>query len=207
MELLLIRHALPVRVEGDAPADPGLTDLGRNQAEALAAWLADEPVHAVYASPLRRAQETAAPLAAAHGVPVVVDDGLAEFDQGEHFYIPLEELKASGDPRYAAVVEGRWGPDGDVGEVDPETFRAVVVEAVERIVAAHPGGRVAIVAHGGVINAYCSSVLGLERVLFFDSDYTAVSRVLAARSGARNLSSLNETAHLRPLRTEASIAN
>ena len=206
MELLLIRHALPVRVEGDSPADPGLTDLGRRQAEALAAWLADEPIDAVYSSPMRRARETAAPLAAGHGRSVMIDEELAEFDQGEHFYIPLEELKASGDPRLAAVIEGRWGPGGEVGAVDPETFRAVVVEAVERVVAAHPGGRVALVAHGGVINAYLSSVLGIERVLFFDATYTGISRVLAARSGTRTVQCMNETAHLRPLRPVAETA-
>ena len=129
MELLLVRHALPERVEGDAPADPGLSEVGRHQAEALAAWLADEPVDAIYSSPMRRARETAVPLAAAHGVGVAVDDELAEFDQGAHWYIPLEELKANNDPRYQAVVEGRWGPGGEIGERDPETFRAGVVKA------------------------------------------------------------------------------
>ncbi len=64
MDLLLIRHALPVRIEGgDGPADPELSDDGWRQAGALAAWLADDGIDAMVASPLRRAQETAAPLA------------------------------------------------------------------------------------------------------------------------------------------------
>src|SRR5215210_6640675 len=71
MELILVRHAEPRRVgagEVDGPADPGLTDRGRQQAERLAAWLAVEPVDAVITSPLRRARETAAPVASALGL-------------------------------------------------------------------------------------------------------------------------------------------
>ena len=56
MELMLIRHGLPLRVENSdgAPADPPLSDEGRDQAERVARWLADEPVDALYTSPLRR---------------------------------------------------------------------------------------------------------------------------------------------------------
>ncbi|HZA87486.1 MAG TPA: histidine phosphatase family protein, partial [Acidimicrobiales bacterium] len=62
MELLLVRHARPLRAESiDGPADPGLSPLGRRQADALAAWLATEAIDAIYTSPLRRALETAAP--------------------------------------------------------------------------------------------------------------------------------------------------
>ncbi|MCH8132928.1 MAG: histidine phosphatase family protein [Myxococcales bacterium] len=50
MQLILIRHALPERVEsvGGTPADPPLSEVGRAQAEKLAAWLADERVDALY---------------------------------------------------------------------------------------------------------------------------------------------------------------
>ena len=69
MELLLIRHAVPERItsedSGGAPADPSLTDAGRRQARRLAAWLAIEGVDHIVSSPLRRASETAAPVAAA----------------------------------------------------------------------------------------------------------------------------------------------
>jgi len=68
---------------------------------------------------------------------------------------------------------------------------------VERIVAANPSRRVAIVCHGGVVNAYVSQILGIERPLFFEPYYTSISRVLAARSGERSIVTLNETAHLR----------
>jgi probable phosphoglycerate mutase len=188
MELLLIRHALPVRIdEGavDGPADPALADLGRAQADALAAWLAEEAVDALWSSPMRRARETAAPLAARLGLETTVDEGLSEYDRDAASYIPIEELKAAGDPRWNQVPE------------QPEHFRGVVVDTIERIVAAHPGQRVAVVCHGGVVNAYAAHVLGIDDVLFFLPGYTSISRVFAASTGQRSIGSLNETAHLR----------
>lgn len=198
MELLLIRHGLPVRIDdAGGPADPELSEEGWAQAHRLAAWYGDrrEPIEAVYCSPLRRARETAMPLAEAIGREVVVDDELAEFDRGFHFYVPLEELKEAGDPRYRQIMSGEWD---DAVEVDPDTFRQVVVGAVERVIAANPGGRVAVVCHGGVVNAYASYVLGIDSTLFFNPGYTSVSRILAARSGERSILSLNEVGHLRP---------
>ena len=197
MELLLIRHGLPLRIDdAGGPADPALSEEGWDQARKLADWYRDEQIDAVYSSPLRRARETARPLAEATGHEVVVDDELAEFDRGFHFYIPLEELKAAGDPRYREIMSGTWEADESV-EVDPDTFRRVVVGAVERVIAANPGGRVAVVCHGGVVNAYASHVLGIGSALFFNPGYTSVSRILAARSGERSILSLNETGHLR----------
>jgi probable phosphoglycerate mutase len=190
MELLLIRHALPRRIdEGDGagPADPELAPLGVEQAAALADWLRTEEVDALWSSPMRRARETAAPVADALGLPIVVDEGLAEYDREALSYIPIEELKAAGDPRWHQVPER------------PEHFAAGVVAAVERVVAAHPGGRVAVVCHGGVVNAYCGHVLGIDEPLFFLPAYTSISRVLASASGPRSIGSLNETAHVRHL--------
>lgn len=191
MELLLIRHALPVRVdEGhpDAgPANPQLSPRGLEQAGALADWLAGEGVDAIWSSPMRRALETAQPAAAALDLPVIVDEGLSEFDREALSYIPIEELKAAGDPRWHQVPER------------PEDFVAGVVAGVERVVAAHPRQRVAVVCHGGVINAYAGYVLGIDDPIFFLPAYTSVSRVLASAAGPRSIGSLNETAHVRHL--------
>src|SRR5215213_2607143 len=107
MDLLLIRHALPVRIDGgDGPADPELSDDGWQQAGALAAWLADDEIDVMVASPLRRAQETAEPLATLLDLPVATVDGLAEFDRNAPWYIPIEELKATDDPRWHAMLKG-----------------------------------------------------------------------------------------------------
>jgi probable phosphoglycerate mutase len=197
MELLLIRHAEPVRIgpgeAGDGPVDPELTPRGREQARRLAAWLAGERIDAVIASPLRRAQETAAPLADGHRLVVEVNPALMEYDARADHYIPAEELKATGDARWQAMLDGRWEEFG--GEA-PAVFRSRIVPALAAVIDRHPGGRVAVVCHGGVINVYLASVLGLDRHLWFEPAYTSISRVAAARTGARSVVTLNETAHL-----------
>ena len=194
MQLFLIRHGLPVRRKTDdgSAADPPLSAEGRAQAEALGRWLARERIDALYASPLRRARETAQPLEAAHGLEARVEVGVTEFDAAADHYVPLEELKLQDYARWKGLVSSGFYLEGEA-----ETFRATVVDALERIIAGHPGARVAVVCHGGVINAWTSHLLGLERIFLFEPVYTSVSRYLAASSGERSLLSLNETAHLR----------
>jgi probable phosphoglycerate mutase len=195
MELLLIRHALPVRRElENGPADPELSPEGRAQAEHLAQYLASETVHAVYSSPLRRARETAEPTATLQGVAIGERDGVAEWDRNSPEYIPVEELKATNDPRWQAMLNGEWESD----ETEDE-FRARVIETVEEVIAAHPGQRIAVVCHGGVINCYLAHVLGLENVTigFFYPNYTSIHRVAASSGGHRSVVTINETGHLR----------
>jgi probable phosphoglycerate mutase len=196
MDLILIRHAEPERVVLESGvADPPLHERGRAQAERLAAWLADERLDALVVSPLRRARETATPVAAATGLVPIVDDGVAEYDATSSWYIPLEELKATKDERWQAMVDG----DYFEGDEDGEAFVRRVISTLDGIVRRHPGQRVAVVCHGGVINHYMCDVLGLAPSIFFEPRYTSISRVTASRSGIRTLVSLNETAHLRGL--------
>lgn len=195
MELLIIRHGLPVRRELiEGPADPELAEDGRRQAALLADYLATERIDAVYASPLARARETAAPLADRFGLDIAISPGVAEWDQNSPEYVPVEELKAANDPRWQAMLRGEWGSDES-----EQDFRARVLDAVETIVADHPGERVAIVCHGGVINGYLSHVLGLGDFArgFFYPNYTSINRVAAASSGERSVVTVNETSHLR----------
>lgn len=194
MELILIRHAEPVRiVDADGPADPPLAERGRAQAAALAAYLGGEAISGVWTSPMRRARETAAPLAEALGLDVVVDTELAEWDREATTYIPIEELKAAKDERWVAMVEGNLESDG----IDLERFRAGVISAIEHVITGNPGASVAVVCHGGVINTYLASILGIDRPLWFEPRYTGIHRVLASRRGDRSIDTLNETAHLR----------
>ena len=106
----------------------------------------------------------------------------------------MEELKATDYERWREVVSGGYAPDFEL-----KIFHDVVVAAMERIIAAHSGSRVAVFCHGGVINCWATKVLGMPPQLFVDATYTGVSRFLAASSGERSLGSLNETAHLRGL--------
>jgi probable phosphoglycerate mutase len=196
MELLFIRHALPLRVEGfEGPADPELSEAGEHQARHLAEYLSFERIHAVVASPLRRAVQTAEPVAARQAIDVTISEGIAEYDREASEYIPIEQLKAEGLPGWQDVLAG--DVHRAVG-IDPEEFRAGVVAAVEEIITTHPGEKVAAVCHGGVINAYMSHILGIsDPTGFFYPNYTSIHRVAAARSGERSLLSLNETCHLR----------
>lgn len=197
MELLLIRHALPIRVENiEGAADPPLAELGHRQAEALAKTLADEGVLALLTSPLVRARQTAEPVAAVLGLEALVVDGLAEYDRESNWYIPIEELRAAGDPRWLEYLDEHWGTDRGV---DPDGFRAGVVRTIEEIIDANPGGRVAAVAHGGVINAYVAHVLQTPMAGVFEPAYTSITRILAARTGERMVKSMNEASHVKRL--------
>ena len=196
MELLIIRHALPVRRElTEGIADPELAPEGLLQAEHLAKYLASEKIDAVYASPLRRAQQTAAPLAALQKVGVTLIDDVAEWDRNSNEYVPVEELKATNDPRWQAMLRGEW----NVPEESADDFNKRTIGAVDKLIDLHSGHRIAIVCHGGVINAYLTYILGLSNYQqgFFYPNYTSIHRVAAARSGERSIVTINETSHLR----------
>ena len=196
MELLLVRHGNAVAIlEGvEGPADPPLSDIGREQARRLAAWYEGSDVSAVVASPLQRAAQTAEVVAEALGVDVEVVDDLAEYDRHSLTYVP-EALLDRDDPRIRAMYDhGVYSVD-EASE-DPEEFRQRAVATIEGVVERYPGARVAVVCHGGVINAYAGHVLGLSRLLWFLPENCSVTRVAAARSGQRSLLSLNETGHL-----------
>ena len=199
MDLLLIRHGLPERIEGaDGPADPVLTAEGRRQSARLAEWLAHEHLDHLISSTLRRAVETAAPVGARLGLEIELVQGLSEFDADADTYIPIEELRETRDPRFYAMVEGRWDELGS--SHDPASFSELVVETVEGLIARFPSKRVAVVCHGGVINLYLAHILGIGRPLWFDPGYTSISRVVASRDGPRTIVSVNETAHLEATR-------
>lgn len=188
-----MRHALPIRRENvDGPADPELSEAGLQQAEHFARYMHLEHIDAIYSSPMRRAVQTAEPLAALKGAGISIVPGVAEHDQNSNEYIPIEELKAANDPRWREMVDGSWTSDED-----PAAFHDRVITSLNSIVAAHPGGRVVVTCHGGVINEYLSHVLGLASSQFFYPNYTSIHRVAASSKGHRSILSVNETSHLR----------
>jgi probable phosphoglycerate mutase len=188
MELILIRHGLPVR--SDATADPPLSAEGHDQARRVARWLAGERIDAAYSSPMVRAVQTAEPFVSANGHRLKLHPGVVEFDRDSGSYVPLEVLKAEDYEAWKAFVAGGGAPD-------IAGFRTLVVQALEEIIAAHQGQRVAVFCHGGVINVWTAHVLGMAPRLFFEPGYASVHRYLCARSGERNVVALNERGHLR----------
>ena len=195
MEVLLIRHAIPIRRELESGiADPELASEGLKQADLMAQYLSTEKLHAIYASPMQRAQQTESPLATVQGLSITTIDGVAEFDKNSNQYVPVEELKANNDPRWQEMLRCAW-TSADETE---EEFISRTAGSIENIIANHASQRVAIVCHGGVINAYLCHVLGLENQRgFFYPNYTSIHRIAAASSGERSIVTLNETSHLR----------
>ncbi len=162
MRLVLARHGQTesnvARVLDSRPPGPPLTALGRAQATALGARLAGWDVTAVHASRAVRAQETAGPVAAAHGLPVDVVDGVHEVDCGE-----LEgRADADARARFEAVY-GAWGT-GDLdarlpGGESAHDLCARYLPAVERLVAG-ASGTVVLVSHGAAIRVAAGALLG-----------------------------------------------
>jgi len=200
VEFILIRHALPERIENTAgPADPALTKIGREQANRLANWLAAEPIQHILASPKARARQTAAPLAQKLRLDVEIIPELSEIDRASSQYIPVEELRRENHEIYQKMKQRRWA---DLGYLDPDTFRSEVVAAFEAIVGRfNQGDCVAIVAHGGTLNAIASHVIGLDNMFFAHLDYTSISRLSTNDwDGGLRLATINETAHLHAAR-------
>ncbi len=192
MDLVLIRHAQPIRIEdSDGPADPDLTDLGHRQAKAMADWMAQEHLDALYVSPMARARQTSAPLEEALGLEAAVVPGVQEYDASENSYIPMEELKADKEQWRRFVA--------DQQREDMSSFASVVNSSLEELIANHRGHRIGVVCHGGVVNVWAANVLGLSSGMFFEPEYTSISRFIAASSGERSVMTLNESAHLRGL--------
>ncbi|WP_420624047.1 histidine phosphatase family protein [Candidatus Poriferisodalis sp.] len=196
MELVFVRHGQPERVvrHDGRPADPPLSEIGRQQAGAVAEWLAEMGIDALYSSPMRRALETAEAIGAATGLTSAVRDGLSEFDRDSPAYVPMEVMKETDRAQWNKLVSGSFG-DAERSAL----FVATVNGAVDEIVADHRSQRVAVACHGGVVNAYLARCLGLptETFLRFDVDYTSVTRVFASSRGHRSVLSVNERTHLR----------
>jgi len=136
-----------------------LTGRGLEQGAELAAWY--DSVDHVYTSPLRRARMTADAFAAVNGLPVTEHPDLHEIAFGSWEGLTPSEIRRRHPEQWQAVYEeGRDEPRGTTGE----TFagaRARLGAALEQIAAAHRGGRVAVVTHGGVIRSYVGGVVGL----------------------------------------------
>lgn len=192
MDLVLIRHARPIRIDdGAGPADPELTDLGHRQAKAMADWLAEEHLDALYVSPMLRARQTAAPLEQRLGLPAEVVDGVQEYDAEDKSYIPIEDLKADKEKWRSFITRQHLD--------DMSGFSNLVVSTIEDLIGQHRSQRIGIICHGGVVNVWAANVLGLSPTMFFEPHYTSINRFVAASSGERSLQSLNEVAHLRGL--------
>jgi broad specificity phosphatase PhoE len=192
MQLLLVRHALPLRSEHGEGSDPELADEGWAQVKRLPDALARFPIARVVSSPQRRAIQTAEPVAAARDLAIDIDDRFAEYDRDLPLYIPVEQIRREKPDEWARMAEGRLP-----SAVDEDAFRARVRAAVDDVVTkADPDDTVAVFSHGGVINVVLHEILGTARLLSFPIDYASVTRLLFSRTGQATVSTVNSTEHV-----------
>ncbi|MFJ3194232.1 histidine phosphatase family protein [Streptomyces griseoviridis] len=161
--LLLARHGQTVwhaenRYAG--VSDIALTDTGRAQAEALGRWAGAHPVDAVWTSPLSRAVRTAEPACRTLGLRPRVDPDLRECDFGVVEGRPLTEFAAE-DPEGAAAFLADPVAHPFPGAEDPAAAAERGAAALRSIAAAHPGGRVLVVAHNTLLRLVLCTLLSI----------------------------------------------
>lgn len=194
--LYLIRHARSTwNAEGrwQGHADPPLDEVGLKQAEALAEHLRGETFAAVYSSPLVRARQTAEYIARAQSLSVVLDDRLKERDVGAWSGLTEAEVKA----RFPEHFKPDWWVSGPPGGEGQSALNARTLAAFRAIIAVHPDGAVAVVSHGGTLNACLAGLFGIPLGLpvsfrFANTNYARLS----VKDGRVHVLSLGEAAHL-----------
>lgn len=200
--VLLVRHGESAPADAARPfplveghGDPPLDPVGIEQASRLADRLAGEPLDAIYVTTLRRTHETAAPLAERLGLAPLVEPDLREVHLGEWEGGLLRVRAAEGDPLFARIfAEERW--DVIPGAEPLDVFHARTQQGLARVVAAHPGGRVVAVVHGGVIGQLLSHATSSRRFAFASADNASISEIVVD-GGRAILRRFNDTTHLR----------
>lgn len=186
MELVIVRHG-----KTDSGVDPGLAELGHEQAKIIANRVAGESVDAVYCSPMRRARETADPFLEKTGLSLTILNGLAEIDKNADQYISPALMKT--DPE---LFKRFLANPYEVCNISPEAFIADVTGAFAKIAEAHPSQKIAVFSHAIAINVYLADILekGSD---FFDMipSNCSITRVKVSQNGRRSIESFNDTGH------------
>ena len=180
--LLLIRHAeVEARYQGvfGGRIDMELSPRGHEQAAALAKYLHSRPLSAIYASPMKRVQQTLAPLLV-NGTPkpVILQD-LREVDFGDWTGLAWEEVHAKFGISAFAWLE-QLECDGIANAESAETLQERVEPCLRQILAAHAGPQVAVVCHGGIIRMLLGILLRwpLARTGAFEIEYASLTQVV-----------------------------
>ena len=192
MQLLLVRHALPLRNEPGEGSDPDLASLGRDQARRLPVALARFPITRLVSSPQRRAVQTGQPVSDAMKLPLQIDERLAEYDRGMSHYMPLEEVREQRPDDWNRMAAGQLP-----GSVDTDAFRARVLAGLRDVIAGvDHDDTVAVFTHGGVINVVLHDVLGTPNPLGFPIDYASVTLLRHSRKGRFTVGGVNNIEHV-----------
>jgi probable phosphoglycerate mutase len=192
MQVLLVRHALPLRNEPGEGSDPDLAATGWEQARRLPSALARFPITRLLSSPQRRAVQTAQPVSEAMKLPLQIDERLAEYDRGMSHYMPLEEVREQRPDDWNRMAAGQL-PES----VDIDAFRARVLAGLRDVIAGvDHDDTVAVFTHGGVINVVLHDVLGTPNPLGFPIDYASVTLLRHSRKGRFTVGGVNNIEHV-----------
>jgi broad specificity phosphatase PhoE len=179
--LLLIRHG---EVHADyhnkfgGAIDMDLSPNGKQQAKVLAGYLRGKTIDAIYASPMKRVQQTLAPTLKQSKLKQAIYPGLREIDFGDWSGLgwkDVEERFGFRSHRWLHQIQTHGVPNGESGKV----FRQRVEPCLRQIIAKHPGGNVAIFCHGGVIRMMLAILLkvSLPQTNQFDIEYASITQV------------------------------
>ncbi|MDB6066407.1 MAG: phosphoglycerate mutase [Pedosphaera sp.] len=179
--LFLLRHA---EVEASyqkifgGRIDMNLSPCGHEQAVTLAKYLQPKSFDAIYASPMKRVQQTLAPLLAQRESKPVVMPGLREVDFGDWTGLGWEQVKSRfkiNAFQWLEQLDRAAIPNAESGK----TFRARVEPCVQQILCDHPGQTVAIVCHGGTIRMILSILLEMPfaKMGCFEIEYASLTEV------------------------------
>jgi len=194
--LYLVRHAQSQGNTGEdlTTGDADLTEVGWEQARRLGKRLTSQRIDRIYASPMRRTQQTASAIADSSGLEVLPKPDLTEVVLGQADYdirlLPEDELARVAE---RITTEGTW--DAFPGSEGSAAARKRVRSVIHEIVDAHPGERLVLVSHAGFIQTFVSLVLGLDRDFIF-YPFNASLTSVRAKDGRFVLWRLNDIAHL-----------
>lgn len=201
--LYLVRHgatennvANPPRLQGRR-SNLGLSAKGREQAEEAARQLATYRLAAVYASPLLRAVETAAMIAAPHGVAVDPIEELVECDIGDWEGRSWGEIEQTDAEAYR-LFHADAGTHGYLGGENLAQVLARVEPALDAILARHVGESVAVVAHNVVNRVWLAHLLGvpLSAARGIPQENCGIN-LIRYRTGTPKVWTVNSVSHLR----------
>lgn len=193
--LILVRHGqTPANIEGvwHGSTNTPLTELGHNQARKLGNYFHNimQP-DVIYASPLQRAHNTALAIADIHNLAVNLDPRLQEFCLGDWEGVKFEEIDMTHDR------EGRLYSDPDFAPPNGESQHMVrnrMVEAIDNIIAKHPGQNIVLVSHGVALGIALSHYLHQDTTRWLDYSHlnTAYSEICPVE---KKLLMFNKTDH------------
>jgi broad specificity phosphatase PhoE len=180
--LLLIRHAeVEARYQGvfGGRIDMDLSPRGHEQAAALAKYLHHKPLGAIYASPMRRVQQTLAPLLVNGAPKPIILPDLREADFGDWTGLAWEEVQVKFGISAFAWLE-QLECNGIANAECAETLQERVEPCLRQILADHAGQQVAVFCHGGIIRVLLGILLRwpLSRMAAFEIEYASLTQVL-----------------------------